>query len=219
MSRPGQVKESSFVDKRAEVDLDLVRRAVHEAHVPSLLASLVHITGDPTLLTEERRTRGMVFLVDEGAPIAPEEEKKIREIAVSEIAAYLRRGRTLPPGPSWDTLRKMMEFVAGEFIRSEFLPFLREELAVEGDDLRRPNWSAADFKRKEGHRPQVVIVGAGMSGILAGIRLKQAGIDFTILEKNSELGGTWFENDYPGCRIDVGGSARTGPFRHLTIGT
>ena len=41
-----------------------------------------------------------------------------------------------------------------------------------------------------------------MSGMLAGIRLKQAGIPFTIIEKNADVGGTWFENNYPDCRVD-----------------
>jgi 4-hydroxyacetophenone monooxygenase len=41
-----------------------------------------------------------------------------------------------------------------------------------------------------------------MSGLLAGIRLKQAGVPFTIVEKNAEVGGTWFENQYPDCRVD-----------------
>jgi 4-hydroxyacetophenone monooxygenase len=43
-----------------------------------------------------------------------------------------------------------------------------------------------------------------MSGVLAGVRLAQAGIPFTIVEKNNGAGGTWFENRYPGCRVDVG---------------
>jgi 4-hydroxyacetophenone monooxygenase len=42
-----------------------------------------------------------------------------------------------------------------------------------------------------------------MSGILAGIRLKQAGIPFVIIEKNADVGGTWYENVYPGARVDV----------------
>ena len=42
-----------------------------------------------------------------------------------------------------------------------------------------------------------------MSGILAGIRLKQAGVPFVIIEKNADVGGTWFENTYPGARVDV----------------
>ncbi len=49
-----------------------------------------------------------------------------------------------------------------------------------------------------------VIVGAGFSGICAGIQLKRAGIhDFVILEKADGIGGTWRENTYPGAACDV----------------
>ena len=41
-----------------------------------------------------------------------------------------------------------------------------------------------------------------MSGLLAGIRLKQAGYDFQIIERSGEVGGTWAANTYPGCRVD-----------------
>src|SRR3954447_16014805 len=51
---------------------------------------------------------------------------------------------------------------------------------------------------------RVVVVGAGMSGLCMGIKLKQAGFDaFTILEKASDVGGTWRENRYPGLSCDV----------------
>ena len=43
-----------------------------------------------------------------------------------------------------------------------------------------------------------------MGGILAGIRLRQAGLPFTIIDKNEGPGGTWWENRYPGARVDVG---------------
>lgn len=50
----------------------------------------------------------------------------------------------------------------------------------------------------------VVIVGAGISGIAAAIRLMEAGHnDFIIVERASEVGGTWRENTYPGCGCDV----------------
>jgi 4-hydroxyacetophenone monooxygenase len=42
-----------------------------------------------------------------------------------------------------------------------------------------------------------------MSGLLAAHRLRQAGVDVTILEKDDDVGGTWYENTYPGCRVDV----------------
>lgn len=52
--------------------------------------------------------------------------------------------------------------------------------------------------------PRFVIVGAGMSGILAAIRLQEAGLDdFAIYEKADRLGGTWRENTYPGIACDV----------------
>jgi hypothetical protein len=55
-----------------------------------------------------------------------------------------------------------------------------------------------------GRRPRVVIVGSGFSGLGMAIRLKQAGIDdFVVLEKASDLGGTWRDNRYPGCACDI----------------
>ncbi len=51
---------------------------------------------------------------------------------------------------------------------------------------------------------QVIIIGAGMSGLCAGIRLQGMGIDdFLILEKSAGVGGTWHDNTYPGACCDV----------------
>jgi cation diffusion facilitator CzcD-associated flavoprotein CzcO len=47
------------------------------------------------------------------------------------------------------------------------------------------------------------IIGAGMSGLLMGIRLKQSGRPFRILEQATSVGGTWRENRYPGLTCDV----------------
>lgn len=52
--------------------------------------------------------------------------------------------------------------------------------------------------------PAVVIIGAGMTGILLAIKLREAGVtDLTILEKADRLGGTWRENTYPGVACDI----------------
>jgi len=52
--------------------------------------------------------------------------------------------------------------------------------------------------------PRIVIIGAGMAGILAAIKLREAGYkDYIIYEKASKLGGTWRENTYPGLACDV----------------
>ncbi|HWC37271.1 MAG TPA: NAD(P)/FAD-dependent oxidoreductase [Acidimicrobiales bacterium] len=53
--------------------------------------------------------------------------------------------------------------------------------------------------------PRVVVVGAGFGGIAAGVKLQQAGIDtFTIYESSLGIGGTWWDNTYPGAEVDVG---------------
>jgi cation diffusion facilitator CzcD-associated flavoprotein CzcO len=50
----------------------------------------------------------------------------------------------------------------------------------------------------------VLVIGAGLSGIGAAIRLQQAGTtDLVVLEKADDLGGTWRDNTYPGCACDV----------------
>jgi cation diffusion facilitator CzcD-associated flavoprotein CzcO len=53
--------------------------------------------------------------------------------------------------------------------------------------------------------PRVVIVGAGFGGIAAGVKLRKAGIHtFTIYESSLGVGGTWWDNTYPGAEVDVG---------------
>ncbi|WP_268934752.1 flavin-containing monooxygenase [Sphingobium sp. CAP-1] len=56
------------------------------------------------------------------------------------------------------------------------------------------------------------IIGAGMAGLLAAIKLKQAGADFQVYEKADRLGGTWRDNRYPGLTCDVPAHAYTYSF-------
>ncbi|MEH6547918.1 MAG: NAD(P)-binding protein, partial [Sneathiella sp.] len=50
----------------------------------------------------------------------------------------------------------------------------------------------------------VLIIGAGFSGVCMGVKLLEAGItEFVILEKEKEIGGTWHKNSYPGVACDV----------------
>jgi len=53
--------------------------------------------------------------------------------------------------------------------------------------------------------PRVAVIGAGFGGIAAGVKLKRAGIHtFTIYESSCGVGGTWWDNTYPGAEVDVG---------------
>ncbi len=56
----------------------------------------------------------------------------------------------------------------------------------------------------ESEHHRVAIIGAGFSGLGMAIRLKQEGIeDFVVIERASEIGGTWRDNTYPGCQCDI----------------
>lgn len=79
----------------------------------------------------------------------------------------------------------------------------------------RANMTSASvpFKCKdepiENFRPlKVRVIGAGFSGIYMGVRLPQRlrNVDFQIYEKNTGVGGTWYENRYPGCACDIPGT-------------
>jgi len=63
----------------------------------------------------------------------------------------------------------------------------------------------ATSRADTGTKPlRFAVIGAGMSGILTGIKLQEAGFtDFTIYEKGDRLGGTWRDNTYPGLSCDV----------------
>lgn len=54
------------------------------------------------------------------------------------------------------------------------------------------------------HEAEVVVVGAGLSGLAAAVTLRRSGFeDVVVLEKSDRLGGTWRDNTYPGCGCDV----------------
>jgi 4-hydroxyacetophenone monooxygenase len=95
----------------------------------------------------------------------------------------------------------MMTWLVCEDVPEEYVPLLMEEMELDGRDARRvePAGDPADRAAFP-----VVVIGCGQSGLLAGVRLQEAGIPFTIVEKNAGVGGTWWENSYPGARVDVG---------------
>jgi 4-hydroxyacetophenone monooxygenase len=180
-------------------DDDVVEAALRDAELVALVATVAHITGDLSYLEPSLRPDPLLAREPQ-AGLTADQQARAREL----IADGLRRFRDelggVPAHPSADELHAIMNFCAGEDVSDRYLPLLREELAIDGD-LRAPQWNASDIAPERDLH--VVIVGAGMSGIAAGHRLRQAGVRFTIFEKNADVGGTWLENSYPGCRVDI----------------
>lgn len=81
----------------------------------------------------------------------------------------------------------------------QFMPAMSTETP---SDSIKNTASIVEGRAIDDARPiKVRVMGAGLSGIIACIRLLQRikNIDLRVYEKNEDIGGTWFENRYPGC--------------------
>lgn len=183
-----------------ESDAELEARLAEVDPLP-LLPSLAYMTGDMGLLREHLRPDPLMLSFP-GGGFTPEQLTEIRSIALDVLKAYRDGGCvTAPPPAEEDTLR-IMEFAMGVAPGDmrEYLPLLEEELGHRGEDRRGPQFHKNDIAPDVAF--EVLVIGAGMSGIAAGHRLNQAGIPYVIVEKSDGIGGTWYDNTYPGCRVD-----------------
>ena len=176
-----------------------IREALLAAELPPLLPSLAYLTGDLGLLRPELRPDPMMLNAPNGG-FDDDQQATIRELALSALARYRDGGCQPAPPPSDADLQRILEHTVGSDDMADYLPLLEEELAYRGEDRRAPGWTLAEVAPDVDF--SVVIIGSGMSGVLAAHRLGQAGVRYTILDKNHDVGGTWHESVYPGCRVD-----------------
>jgi 4-hydroxyacetophenone monooxygenase len=181
-------------------DIAMLDEALAVAHLPALLAALVHITGDPAWLKPQWRPAYQPLSRGETG-LGPEIDAQIRAATRAALVEFLAGDRQLPPAPDAALVRKMMDFVAGEDIPEGYADFAMDELAIVGRSTKDPQFDQPKLQAAA-RKLKVLVIGAGMSGLLTGIRLSQAGVPFEIVEKNPDVGGTWLVNTYPGCRVD-----------------
>ncbi len=177
-----------------------VAAALEDASVPALLCSLVHMTGDPSWIRGPHRPQMTGTTLSQGR-MPPGDQAAVRKEALSVIADYRDAG-CFPCELSRDLLVEMMTFLACGPITPRLAELFLFDLEFDGADSAAITWGDDIDKAVKIDSP-VVVIGAGMAGIQAGIRLAQAGLPFTIVEKNAGPGGTWWENRYPGARVDV----------------
>jgi len=178
---------------------DELRAILAQAEVPPLLPALAYLTGDLSLLREDLRPAAETFAMPQGG-LSEEQQAAARELALHALARFRDGGCRPAPTPADSDVLRMMEFAVGGTDMVAYLPLLEEELAHGSVDRRAPSWRKQEVAPDVPFR--VLIIGAGMSGLLAAHRLRQAGVDFQVIEKNADVGGTWLENSYPGCRVD-----------------
>lgn len=174
----------------------LADRIAAAAELPVLMMAAAHLTGDFSMLRHDNRPLP-VFGVMKPAGSATQQAELLAR-ASQQVAEFSISGRA-PPPLTFDVLHRVASWATGAD-SERFIPLFQEEMVFDRD-LRRPKWTK---DRLAPGRPfSVGIVGAGESGIILSTRLRQAGIDHQVYDKNDEVGGTWLENDYPGCRVDI----------------
>lgn len=186
--------------KRAAADPQALRDAVAGAHILPLLMSYVHLTGDRKYLSQVRPyvSGGWDYQQD----IPQELQQSIRSDVVDAIERLAKEGNVVHKEPSKDELKEMMDAACGADVPEKYMPIFYEETCFGDKDYRAVEWRK-DVAPEAIKDFQVVIAGAGFSGVVMGVRLKQAGIPFVIIEKNDAIGGTWYENTYPGIGVDT----------------
>ncbi|HEY0519062.1 MAG TPA: NAD(P)/FAD-dependent oxidoreductase, partial [Ilumatobacteraceae bacterium] len=179
---------------------DQLAAAVAVADLPSLLAALAHVTSNPHL-------PGDGLFLDPTKHHEPQggwnldQQARARAIALRTLHELRDGGWPVAPEPTTDGMRPIMSWMMGSDASDDYLALLLEELGGSAQDLRAPSWSVDEVA--PGRAFRVAVIGAGMSGLLAAHRLRQAGVEVVVFEKNDEVGGTWLQNTYPGCRVDV----------------
>ena len=180
-------------------DRQAIAAALEHANVPALLVTLVHLTGNLALLDGPLRPRSVWG--DPQMGLTDEQQAEVRLRALPAIAALGDEGAAPRFRPTPAQVHDMASFLVGQSVGDDYLEFLLREVGLEPHPTGAEGFESIAPEKRAGFH--VVIVGAGMSGILAAYRMGQAGLSCTVIEKNADVGGTWLENTYPGCRVDT----------------
>jgi 4-hydroxyacetophenone monooxygenase len=178
---------------------EFIDDAVRFADPMVLRGLLYQLTGDDAVADTKVEPVLLGFLETQ-AVTAPTDLQLLRARAADLLKSRRDAGaEPLTIGPA-DRLQRSLSLAAGQPIADSELELWIEQLALDpwARGLRwRREPEAAELEQFD-----VVVIGAGMGGLNAAVQLKRAGIPFTVLEKNGGVGGTWYENRYPGARVD-----------------
>lgn len=192
---------------RQETGADMLKldAAISSLHPTIALLSLIQITGNRTLLNrywdalDGRQEDALESMRDVNA----HGETKIVDAAIAaEIRTALRKALASGRAPVLNKLdlplfRRMSRLLLGADLPEMSVDVAYQHAGFTTDTRVRQAAEVppADFK--------AIVVGAGMMGINAAVKLQQAGFDFEVLESLDKVGGNWLTNTYPGAAVDT----------------
>lgn len=186
-------------DGLSEATDEQLRDAAACADPMALRGLLYQLTGDEEVAAT--RVTGQSG-VSASQPASDADVALLRAKAFTFLKELRDSGGTARPdgiGPL-ERLPRSLALAAGvPEVPPEDLPLWLEEFGLD-PYARGLDWNGPRPERADGF--DVIVIGAGMGGLNAAVQLKHAGVPFTVIEKNAGVGGTWFENRYPGARVD-----------------
>ncbi len=177
-------------------DEQIFADAIEVANIPTLLMVIVQLTGELEWLEAPYNPKRQPGLGDnDSGGLDPRHQREVRDAALEAILAW-RAGRAVAlPEPDEELIVRMLSVAMAETVPSEYGQFTAAQLGQVKFLDHEPVNAPADFK--------VLVIGAGVSGLCAAINLQMLGINFEVVERNSTVGGVWWENHYPGAGVDT----------------
>ncbi|MEY4161123.1 MAG: hypothetical protein RLZZ136_1744 [Pseudomonadota bacterium] len=178
----------------------LLEERLAELDVQPLLLVYAHLTEDTATLDRFAPYIKGAWGFEETVP--EEMKAELRRKLIATFKDYAASNRPLPPAPSRALLGKMVDAAVGAHVPDTYYAMIYDELNFDGKDAKTVQWRKEPSQAKLA-KFKVLVIGAGFSGIAMGAKLQEAGYDYTIVEKNDNVGGTWYENTYPGIAVDT----------------
>ena len=172
-----------------------LQAALADANVQTLLAAYVHLSRDTALLDA---------FAPHIKPAFSGEQTVIPDDLATQLRSKMHHLLTTGEGLHTDTpsdklMQRIMSATVGEAVEDEFVDVVFDQCGfrpwIDRSKIADRPTPPSNFK--------VLVIGAGLTGMEAAAKLREAGYDYVVIEKNADVGGTWYENRYPGVGVDT----------------
>lgn len=198
---------SNFLNPKHSIGEAELRESLTYANIPTLLLLVYQLTGNEKWLNPPYTPTAIVGFTDhDTGGLSDQIQAEVREAALAAILAWARGEPVAIPYPTAEQVNRMLSISVGEQVPTVYAKMVEDTVRVAAklEQAKIPTRLGDDDFR-------VIIIGAGVSGICAALRMQEAKIPYTIIEKTGEIGGTWALSRYPGVGVDT-------PNHHYSFG-
>ncbi len=183
----------------AVADEAALHEAVGQAQFMPMMLAHAQLAGDRSLLQE-----AMPFIQGGWMHMekVPEElRQRVRKALISTLK-LVASGDLHPRPMTAHEIAVLLGMAVNHLIPNDYAQMFAEEAAPKLGRVRTAEWRKPQAEKRLDEY-NAIIVGAGIAGLCMAIVLQKAGVPFEIIEKEEDVGGVWWVNQYPGAGVDV----------------